>query len=1632
MPYLTQQQALPVHRPSNRYSTDAALLSGDQTARVENTLRRKTPNGTLTAGYQSDEGPNAHKHQLVPRNVPVEHSQSVSSGNKRTFLQHQQQRQYGHQSPLYSIDSPSWISTQHQQPPSSFPVMDSVLNQMPQQQYNTVPHYYIPTQPTFLQPSFQYLGPTASGGQGTGPYGPYWHDGTFVPYRPAAVRDPRFYQHPHGGWLGSLPGPLYTPQPSPYPPGLPANSYEAQVLNANSFGASPCYSTPIHLNSVHHVYGQMGDVVNQGHVPFSHDPMQHTPQSVGFANSNQLYHSQQQAGLQEIHAEFGPSSPNGQQRDSTFVWALQQYRELLAFIHHTRRQQQAARQMDGQTHVIQRPSFYPQPPKLSRAGHSFHGSRRKSITIPKEVMEKRFRRSSDPTSGQSSGKACATEDWDGDDVETPKARSPTMSASNVPYSDAGEKQQLASNHDHKGDQPMGNTPHQQERVRTLRRSSGSAVQAGVSSPPPNDNSPPSRAKAALADITKLCQETGWQWTEGMHLGGCIAYGLGNYQKALKWYSKVLEQDPKHLEALSNLAATMLALGRRQEAEQNWMKVVKAAPSHFEAVEHLIGLLCTEHRSCDAIKVIEYVEANLRYPKTSGLLKTSDKNSECDSSNASRSPVVSEISDKMSYDFECDAETVPGWNDPVGSSEPGFGSSGFAIPGCDNGRILALIHAKGNMLYGTGDNRGAARAFEDAVLIAAGRKYDTIQGLVNHILKVVSSNLHHPYEQHARVISSEPILLTPEQALATAKLCFPFFGELPGLQHVLGGPQSTPRKAVISTTSNSLLSLAKIFQDGMSNTSRAAGVTPLTCGVRDILALYYLSLSLQPSPSTANNVGILLASVQQVAPQAQVPRKLNVPGVVPGSGVALALQYYNYGLQLDQHHAHLYTNLGSLLKDIGQLDAAISMYERAVKCDGKFDIALANLANAVKDKGRISDAITFYKRAVDVSPDFAEAVCGLANALNSVCGWQARGGIADDGGKRDRWHVDASGMLLDARQPGATSSGWIKRVVDIVEKQLRDGESWGRATLGPSTLQDVVHQVVALEGPAKDSKEREESLFQTIKSWAGKDWEGARITRLVERAVRRIGWQWYNDVHVLRKQRPVSSYNRPMLPANLPVPTAPTVLPFHTFTAPMSAKQIRLISQRNGLRISVCTLRSPWLPRQVFPPPNPPAPCLRVGYVSSDFNNHPLAHLMQSVFGLHNTSRVKAYCYATTASDKSIHRRQIEREAPVFWDASAWSAERLVSQIVNDGIHILVNLNGYTRGARNEVFAARPAPIQMSFMGFAGTLGAEWCDYLLADKTAVPPETLRPWRRNIDLEDQMVDDNSGGDNEDWVYGENIIYCRDTFFCCDHRQSAPDAKDNHTSWEEEQSRRWQMRKELFPQLADDAIIFANFNQLYKIDPTTFRTWLRILARVPNAVLWLLRFPDLGESHLLHTARQWATPEVASRIIFTDVAPKHLHISRARICDLVLDTPECNAHTTAADVLWSGTPLLTLPRYAYKMCSRMAASILLGALPKDNEGARAAGELVASGEEDYEEKAVALGTGLVYERHVRGRGSGRLMELRRMLFRARWSSALFDTARWTRDLEDAYEEAWKRWVAGTGGDIWLDRLPRGGLSG
>ncbi|KAF2004585.1 glycosyltransferase family 41 protein [Amniculicola lignicola CBS 123094] len=1570
-----QQYAYPLSRHNSYASQGSSDAGSERTKPPEHMLRRKTPQGVLAGAYdgasvEHTEKPHATKHIILPvtaeagitgsGNYPYsgKHDLPLRSPAVHNDIRRVTQDALSDWNPSLYFETGSgrghdgWKSSQH-----ALPQIDSMLNQAPIHQ---TPLYYPPFGTPYGgalgAPLQSPLGPTVSNDQG--PYGPYWHDGTYIPYRPAAMRDPRFYSH-HGPtwdspWVTHNVVPSISNfQQNPFQLHQPASLPQPNVYN-NQGRPSIDYSIP-YQHTVHRNLSL--DYQNQ---PIPPPFVQRHSSDFGLSTSGHSTPRPEYTPTTPL-SEFGPQSSNGQMRERVFAWAHTVYIDLLKYLQSTRKSSASNRHPNAPQQAV-RPHIYPKPPRQ------------------------------------------------------PNASYPNASGNSGSYS--SERPSIFNSHSLSWQQNHPNDP-----IRPLRRMSGTSI-TGIHSTFRPDMPPSMTAASALDAITKHCEESKWNWIDGILLGGCLCYALGDYQKAQDWYRHILKLDQEHVEAISNLAATLLALQQKQEAEKYWRKAVKLRPSYFEAVEHLIGMLCGDHRGREAVKIIEEVERSLKFIKRVDILKTSDLSSERSTSSVSQSPSISEVSDRPVFEFEGEGESIIKDLDELpGSDQPGFGSSGYAIPGSENGRMLALAHAKGNMLYALGDNTGAAQAFENAVLIGAGHRVQGINGLIRHILSVVGYDAaDRSPGGRSLAPSTDPILLHPESALKTAHLCFAPHGELPGLKYVPS--EGMARKAAVSTTSNSLLSLAKIFQDGMATNSPKASAYQSTYGVREILALYYLSLSLQPSPSTANNVGILLASVQQAAPfkhnaASNTMPKPQIPGLVPGSGVALALAYYNYGLLLDSRHAHLYTNLGSLLKDIGQLEVAISMYEQAVACDGNFDIALANLANAVKDKGRISDAIMYYKRAVRASPDFAEAVCGLANALNSVCDWSGRGGIAEEAGTRDRWHVDEKGKLLDATLPGASSSGWIERVVGLVKKQLGDGEDWGRGILDEPFIQDIVRPFLLTEGTEDEIDEKQLNLMSTLNEWQGKRWEGARMVRLVERATRMLAWQWYQDKFVRPRQRPSGSYKRPHLPSALTVPAAPTVLPFHTFTCPMSAKQIRQISQRNGLRISCSTLKAPWLPINVFAPPPPPNPHLKVGYVSSDFNNHPLAHLMQSVFGLHDPNRVKAYCYATTASDQSIHRAQIEREAPVFHDASNWPAERLVQQILKDGIHILVNLNGYTRGAKNEVFAARPAPIQMSFMGFAGTLGAEWCDYLLADSTAVPPDTLRSWRRNVDMEDQLIDETYGGTGDSWIYGENIIFCRDTFFCCDHRQSAPDAQGRQLNWEEEQQRRWTMRKELFPQLPDDAIILGNFNQLYKIEPTTFRTWLRILTRLPNAVLWLLRFPDLGETNLKQTAALWATPEVASRIIFTDVAQKAQHIARARICDLFLDTPECNGHTTAADVLWSGTPLLTLPRYKYKMCSRMAASILKGALPKNEDGKQAERDLIASSDEEYEDMAVKLGKDCRYEGY---KSKGRLADMRKVLYEGRWTSALFDTRRWVRDLEEAYEISWKKWVRGEGGDIWL----------
>lgn len=1001
--------------------------------------------------------------------------------------------------------------------------------------------------------------------------------------------------------------------------------------------------------------------------------------------------------------------------------------------------------------------------------------------------------------------------------------------------------------------------------------------------------------------------------------------------------QILSLSENHVQALSNLAIIYRLQDNYQEAEVYWGKVIGIKPSYSDAIEQLIAILAAQNRHNEAIDALL--------------------------------PVLTYFSDRI-------YRSLHDWS-----------------------RFLNLYHTLGNLYSATNNYILAAKTFSTVILLASNCvNYHQLTLLSSLGVGAQNESYSSPRQQttipefisfiYNTLMSTyftSTFVLPPKQALDAKYFIFPPNGLLPlpnfTKQHHHHRDNNN-RNSLDTVVSNSLLNLAKIIQDGVNSgvPHRIVYINGKVPSHYDIFALYLLSLSFNPSPSTANNMGILLASL----PSSETDSK------------QFALEYYRYGLSLDPKHPHLYTNLGSLLREQGKIEDAIQIYQKAVQCDDKFNIALANLASALKDQGQVDQAVVYYRKAVKVTPDFVEALSGLANCQGTVCDWLGRGGYG--------WEpvsVDEDGTLVHGQ-----IEGWLPKVVSMIDNQIDEARNWGVGLLDSIAShgkKQLFNEVERALGGLSD-KQRNEWLSMW-NQWRNKKDEGSKVLEMIEKLMRVCQRRWYLD-KINGNEQSIQTYCRPQIPSELPIPLATTILPFHAFTLPFNADQLRNISEKSAARVSMTTLLQPWVPEYVYPPPQPPLltinesqPQLVVGYVSSDFVNHPLAHLMQSVFEMHNRSRVLPICYATSPSDGSAYRSKIEEGSYKFRDVSALSTQEVADQIVSDGVHVLVNLNGFTRGARNEIFAVRPAPIQVALMGFAGPIGGVWCDYILGDKVAISPE------------------------ERSVYKERIIYMPRSLFCCDHRQSCNDSnlvrsrqnKDFHT-WEMEKQLRQDLRQKMFPQLPDNALLMANFNQLYKIDPTTWYDWLVVLEQLPHAYLWLLQFPKSGEDNLMKFAQKWCNDEsVLDRIIFTPVAEKDLHIFRARVCDIFLDTPECNAHTTAADVMWTGTPIVTYPRHKHKLCSRIGASIVQASFPDTPEGIKMADRLIVSSEEEYRQRIIELCKD--------GKGCEELSRMREVLFKSRETGDFFDTQKWVYDLETGFSNAWNDWVTGKHRDVYLE---------
>lgn len=421
------------------------------------------------------------------------------------------------------------------------------------------------------------------------------------------------------------------------------------------------------------------------------------------------------------------------------------------------------------------------------------------------------------------------------------------------------------------------------------------------------------------------------------------------------------------------------------------------------------------------------------------------------------------------------------------------------------------------------------------------------------------------------------------------------------------------------------------------------------------------------------------------------------------------------------------------------------------------------------------------------------------------------------------------------------------------------------------------------------------------------------------------------------------------PALSPAPgiNPPSPLNVLSLPVPVTSAEFRTIVGRYAARIGLMAA-----PRFQFGPPQALGLLrrLRVGYISSDFGNHPVGHIVSGLFRHHDRQAFEITAYATSSDAGSPERRRIATDVEHFVDLSAANTDEAARRIYADRIDILVDLNGHTSANRLEVLAQRPAPVQATWFGFPGTLGVDFIDYLIADDVVVPAA------------------------DRFHYSEQIASLPDAYIAVPPNAAAITP----------------VNRAAFG-LPERGFVFGMFSAPYKVEPVAFAIWMRLLAHVPDSVLWIWADNQTAFDNLRHRAAGQGIE--AGRLIAAPTVSRPTHLARQHAADILLDTLFYGAHTTAADALAAGVPVVTCTGSLY--AARASTTLL-----------RAAGlpELAAASPADYETIALKLAT-----------DAAALADVRQRLANAHKTAPLFDPARFIRGFEAALRQMWDIHAAG-----------------
>jgi protein O-GlcNAc transferase len=629
----------------------------------------------------------------------------------------------------------------------------------------------------------------------------------------------------------------------------------------------------------------------------------------------------------------------------------------------------------------------------------------------------------------------------------------------------------------------------------------------------------------------------------------------------------------------------------------------------------------------------------------------------------------------------------------------------------------------------------------------------------------------------------------------------------------------------------------------------------------------------------------------------------------------AVATYQQVIKLKPDYAEAYSNLGNAQKSCGDLPAAIDAFQHAIRLKPEYPEAHLGLGASLNGCGQLPEAIACYERVIELKPNYAEAYGNLGNALRE------------------------QGRLGEA----ITS---LQKAVELKPAELETQLNLGMALKqhGRFTEAETVYRQILQQDP--DYPEVHGNLGLVLQ-------EQGRFDDAIECYRRALELKpdfhearaqlVYQQLHICEWADVVESASRVV---EVALQADSRISPFLVLNLGSSSEEQFVAARQWATSIQ----RSSQSGRFKHGPHDKSR--LTLGYLSADFRDHPVANLAAELFEQHDRSRFAVHGYSFGPDDGSSIRGRLVNAFDTFRDVSTLSHQQTAECIHADGVDILIDMMGYTRLARTQVLAMRPAPIQVNYLGYPGTMGAEFIDYIVVDDFVVPADRQEH------------------------FSERLVHLPGSYLVNDSRRVVETKTPSRHEFD----------------LPAEGFVFCCFNQSRKIWPQVYDVWMRLLTQVPNSVLWL---PEPNRFAVSNLERETGARGVDPvRVIFAPKVPSmEEHLLRIGCADLFLDTWPYNAHATASDALSVGCPVLTYAGDSF--VGRVAGSLL-----------RAIGmsELITESPEEYADLAVAL-----------ARDGARLAAVRDKLRVQRDSSGFLDGAQFARNLELAIEQMWTIYCRG-----------------